>query len=218
MSTNATTIAQPQYAAFISYNQSHDEKLASLVRKHLQVIKSPLRKVRSVFRDKTDIKQHLERHPELAEALKGAMRESAFLILFASRKAAVSNWVEFEVATWIELRGIDRIVILVSDEISDFGAELFSLFPPSLKRAYTEGNIEPLCLDLRPSVRQRYGRAEFKDKLSSVVAAIDGVSLDSVVRRDVRFRRRKLFWGTLRTFIVFALGVTVGVLANRLVQ
>ena len=64
-----------------------------------------------IFRDDTS----LSATPSLWPAIEQALAQSRYLILLASPEAAASPWVSKEVAYWLEQRGINTLLIALTD-------------------------------------------------------------------------------------------------------
>ena len=64
-----------------------------------------------VFRDSTD----MAANPDLWGKVTDAMDRSRYLIVVLSPRAAASEWVNREVAYWLERRGLDQLLIVVAE-------------------------------------------------------------------------------------------------------
>jgi hypothetical protein len=139
-----------RYDAFISYSHAADGRLAPGIETGLEQLAKPWSKRRAlnVFRDDTG----LSVDPALWSSIRKALDESEWFILLASPQAAGSEWVNREVARWIETRSPDRILPVVTDGswawddvAGDLDWDLSDAAPPALRGAFRE---EPRHLDL----------------------------------------------------------------------
>src|SRR5437588_9259002 len=140
------------YDAFISYSHAKDKPIAASLQSVVQKLGKPWyrRRALRVFRDDTS----LSAAPELWPAIEQALAQSRFLILLASPEAAASQWVNREVAYWLEHKGIDTLLIAVTqgelawdDAVGDFGSRPAMPLPSALTRRFAS---EPKWVDLRP--------------------------------------------------------------------
>ena len=90
------------YDAFLSYSH-HDGAVAAGIQKGLHRIGRRVGRLNAlrVFRDSTD----LAANPDLWGKVTDAMDRSRYLIVVLSPRAAASEWVDREVAYWLERRG-----------------------------------------------------------------------------------------------------------------
>ena len=90
------------YDAFLSYNHQ-DGAVAAGIQKGLHHIGRRVGQLNAlrVFRDSTD----LTANPDLWGKVADAMDRSRYLIVVLSPRAAASDWVNKEVAHWLERRG-----------------------------------------------------------------------------------------------------------------
>src|SRR6476619_1080087 len=63
------------------------------------------------FRDTTD----LAANPNLWGTVTDAMDRSRYLVVVLSPRAAASEWVNKEVAYWLERRGLEQLLIVLSE-------------------------------------------------------------------------------------------------------
>lgn len=147
-----------------------------------------------VFRDR----EELPTSSDLGEVIGTALRQSRYLIVICSPRAAASRWVSQEVLDYKRLGREGRILALVvdgepnaADGKSGFAPEA-ECFPESLKFALAkDGSLdrtrrtEPIAADARPD---KDGRENAKLKL---LAGVLGVNYDDLKRRDEERRRRR---------------------------
>src|SRR5215475_4765994 len=101
------------YDAFISYSHAKDKPIAAALQSVVQKLGKPWyqRRALRVFRDDTS----LSATPHLWPSIETALNEFRFLIVLASPEAAASQWVNKEVAHWLEHKGIDTLLFAVTD-------------------------------------------------------------------------------------------------------
>jgi WD40 repeat protein len=180
-----------KYWAFVSYSH-RDQAWAEWLHRALETYRVPRRLVGResavgplprrlfpVFRDQ----EELPSSPSLSSAIDQALQQSRYLIVIASPYAAVSKWVDQEIARFRALGRGDRILCLIVDGEPHAhlqpGKGLLECFPPELR---VDG-FEPIGADLRHG---RDGKPAAKLKL---IAGILGVGLDELRRRELRRRR-----------------------------
>jgi len=127
------------YDAFISYSHAKDKPIAAALQRAVQTLGKPWyqRRALRVFRDDTS----LSATPHLRPTIEQALGQSRFLILLASPEAAASQWVNKEMAYWLEHKSADTLLIAVTDgtlvwdnAINDFAPDEHTPLPPALKR------------------------------------------------------------------------------------
>ncbi len=186
------------FDAFISYSHAADEKLAMALQKGLHQFAKPIFKLRAirVFRDKTTLAMTAQLWPEIEKAL----RDSRFFILMADPLSAQSEWVQKEVACWLGMERVKKMLIVwTGGDIAwnkaakDFNWERTTALPKALVGAL-DGE-EPLYLDLRwarteADLSRRH--PQFASAVAQLSAAIRGRNLDEIFGDDVREQRRSL--------------------------
>ena len=100
------------YDAFLSYNHQ-DGAVAAGIQKGLHRIGRRMGQLNAlrVFRDSTD----LAANPDLWGKVTDAMDRSRYLIVVLSPRAAASEWVNKEVAYWLQRRGPDQLLIVLAE-------------------------------------------------------------------------------------------------------
>ena len=100
------------YDAFLSYNHQ-DGAVAAGIQKGLHRIGRRMGQLNAlrVFRDTTD----MAANPDLWGKVTDAMDRSRYLIVVLSPRAAASEWVNKEVAYWLEQRGPEQLLIVVAE-------------------------------------------------------------------------------------------------------
>lgn len=199
-----------KYWAFISYSH-RDQAWAEWLHHALETYRVPRRLVGRkapagavprrlfpVFRDQ----EELPSSPDLSGAIDEALRQSRYLIVIASPYAAVSKWVDQEIARFRALGRGDRILCLIVDgePHADLqpGKGLLECFPPALRNADT---IEPIAADVRPG---KDGKAAARLKLT---AGLLGVGLDELRQRE---RRRRLLQNLGAAAVAVGAAVVLG--------
>jgi len=130
-----------RYDAFISYSHA-DARLAERLSRRIRTYRSPRalklsRRRLQVFRDV----ERLTTGAELAGLLDERIDATRHLILLCSPDAARSQYVDQEVAAFLECKGHDALHVVMAR------GDAQQSFPASLKAAVTE----PLYIDLRPA-------------------------------------------------------------------
>ncbi len=186
---------QPRrYKAFISYAHG-DERWARWLQRALENYKLPksLRKAHPemparlfpIFRDRDE----LASSTDLSESIQRAMSDSETMILVCSPEAARSHWVNEEVRRFRATHGDERIFcLMVAGSPKADAADC--AFPPALLRS-DEGKPvrEPLAADVSAG-----GDGE-RNAMLKIAAALLGVGIDELKRRDAQ--RRARFWATV---------------------
>jgi len=185
----------PAYDAFISYSHAQDKPVAAALQSAIQTLGKPWYRLRAlrVFRDDTS----LSATPHLWPTIEAALSQSRHLILFASPEAASSKWVDDEIDYWIRHRGIDTLLLALTDGdlawdavLNDFRRPLGVPLPPALAGKFPD---EPKWIDLR-AYRSGADRrdARFIELAADFAAAIQGVPKEDLLSEELRQKRRAL--------------------------
>ncbi|HXJ89700.1 MAG TPA: TIR domain-containing protein [Candidatus Binatia bacterium] len=136
------------YKAFMSYSHAADSKVAPSLQSALQAFAKPWYKLRAIriFRDKTT----LAMTPGLWPSIQAALDQSEYFLLLASVESAQSLWVEREVEYWLEHRGLDKLLIIVT------GSSPFSAEDALLDFNWIRANLLPSVLRNRTTKRRDY--------------------------------------------------------------
>ncbi|MGX1102560.1 MULTISPECIES: TIR domain-containing protein [Bradyrhizobium] len=194
----------PRYWCFLSYSRA-DAKLATRLQKFLENYRLPgnlARQVtppaglspiiRPVFRDLTD----LAAAPQLSEALKEALRNSAKLVVLCSPNAAASEWVNDEIKYFQSLgRHADVYPLIIAGEANSKDPKTECL-PAALRGR--ERIDEPFLVDLRQN--------DFKSGGLRLIAGLHHLSLDDLVRRHVLRQRKVIASAIALGFFLVAAG------------
>lgn len=184
-----------RFTAFISYSHA-DAQAAARLQRRLERYRLPRHIVREtgaasgelgpIFRDRED----LAAAPSLSAAIRDAIGRAEALLVLCSPDAAISRWVNDEIALFRSLHP-DRPVLAVLLSGDPAGS-----FPPAL----TADGLEPLAADLRE------GGDGHQLAFLKIVAGIAGVPLDALIQRDAQRRVRRVT------------AVTLGALAAMLIM
>jgi tetratricopeptide (TPR) repeat protein len=200
------------YDAFISYSHANDKPIAAALQSVIQKLGKPWyrRRALRVFRDDTS----LSATPHLWPSIERALSESRYFILLASPEAAESNWVNKEVAHWLDHNSIDSLLIGLTDgelawsaKAGDFSRRKKVPLPPALKGQF---NTEPKWVDLR-NYRNDPAKADakFTELAADFAATVRGMAKEDLLSQELRQQRRALTlaWsgvGTLTVLVALA--------------
>ncbi len=183
-----------KYDAFISYSHANDKAVASSLQSIIQSIGKPWYKRRSlrIFRDATS----LAADPSLWSAIESALNNSRYLILLGSARGSKSPWVDKEVTHWIETKGVETILIGVTEgELSwsvvtnDFLWSEATPLPKALKGKFGH---EPRWIDLREFPTWADQKAKVAEVGAEFAAKLHGVSKEDLVSAEVAQHRRAI--------------------------
>jgi hypothetical protein len=195
------------YDAFVSYSHAKDKPIASALQSVVQKLGKPWyrRRALRLFRDDTS----LSATPHLWPTIEQALGQSRFLILLASPEAAASQWVNKEVAYWLEHKSADTLLIAVTDgalswdaAANDFDGHANTPLPPALKGRFA---AEPKWVDLtayRGGADKR--DAKFTELAADFAAAIRGMPKEDLLSQEVKQQRRalRLAWSAACALLV----------------
>jgi WD40 repeat protein len=199
LATDGMTSARGQtlyrYKAFISYSHDADNRLAPALRTALHGFAKPWYRLRAmrVFRDETG----LAITSALWPSIEAALLDSEYFLLLASPDAAASEWVQREVACWLDRRPADHLLIALtrgeicwSDATHDFDWNGTDALPRRLSKTFDQ---VPKYLDLRwarMATDLSLRNPDFLTAVASVASTLQGRPLDELVGEDVRQHRR----------------------------
>ena len=218
-----------QYFAFLSYSHQ-DEELAKWLQRKLEQFQVPAslvgrltpngaipRRLTPIFRDEHE----LAAADDLGEEIEAALDSSQCLVVLCSPKAAVSKWVNAEIATFKRVRPDGALLAAIASG-EPFASELpgrehEECFPPALRHRFdrrgrpTATRAEPLAADLRFDGEAR------RAGLLKLIAGMLGISLDELVQREATQRHRRLAWTTAASLsgMVLATGLAVAAVQAR---
>ena len=185
------------YDAFISYSRKTDATLAPTLEQALERFAKPWNRLRAlnVFRDDTE----LSVNPGLWASIVAALDDSEFFVLLASPAAAGSTWVGREVEHWRAHRGVDELLLVVTDGevVWEEGARDFdwvrtTALPEALRAAFSE---EPRYVDLRwAQGRERLTLDDdrFRENVADLAATLHGRPKADMIGEQVRQHRRTI--------------------------
>ena len=184
-----------RYQAFISYSWT-DAKWGKWIQQAIETYRTPKALIGEEKRHgKVPARLHplfKDREEEAAgssigAAVEAALADSAFLVVVCSPNSAKSEWVNREIAWFKTHRDPDRVLALIVD--GEPGSADAECFPKALTHKVApdltitdEPQDAPLAADARES-----GDGKRMAKLK-IAAAMLGVGLDELVRRDERRR------------------------------
>jgi WD40 repeat protein len=207
-----------RYNAFISYSHGADRGLAAALEHGLKRFAKPWyqRQALRIFRDQTD----LSAAPQLWTLIKQALDDSEFLILLASPGAAKSPWVDRELAYWLESKGPQSLLIVLTDGTLtwDAGRGAFDplttdALPARLLDAFAE---EPLYVDLRwaqDASSLSLHDPRFLNQIADLAAPLHGKPKAELASTEVREHKRTLRIAWSAGIALFVLAVAAGGLA-----
>ena len=187
--------ARYRYNAFISYSHGADNRLAPALRTALHGFAKPWYRLRAmrVFRDETG----LAITPALWPSIEAVLLDSEYFLLLASPEAAASEWVQREVACWLDRRSADHLLIALTrgeirwnDAAHDFDWNGTDALPRQLSKAFDQ---VPKYVDLswaRMATDLSLRNPDFLTAVASVASTLQGQPLDELVGEDVRQHRR----------------------------
>ena len=177
------------YDAFLSYNHQ-DGAVAAGIQKGLHRIGRRMGQLNAlrVFRDTTD----MAANPNLWGKVTDAMDRSRYLIVVLSPRAAASEWVNKEVAYWLEHRGPDQLLLVVAEGHLHYD-EATGRFDPQRSDValpvLTEPGVlaaEPFYVDVSADAPWDPHAPTFRDKVTDLAAPIHGKSKYELASDDVR--------------------------------
>jgi len=210
-------MAEFRYRAFISYSWA-DAKWGNWLHAALERYRPPgglatvgeaaTRRLRPIFKDR----EEQAAGAAIGAIIERALGDSEFLIVVCSRNSARSEWVNREIAWFKTHRTPDKVLAFIVD--GEPGSSEDECFPAALTHAVSADLAigerladEPLAADAR---KQGDGRQRAMLKLA---AAMLGVGLDDLVRRDAARRTRRLAWLAAASLAGMALAIGLALFA-----
>ncbi|WP_030264851.1 TIR domain-containing protein [Streptomyces violens] len=220
------------YDAFVSYSRAADGELARGIQHGLHAFAKPWYRLRAlrVFRDEGS----LAASSQLWGSLQEAMDASRFFVLLACEQSARAPWVQQEVEHWCTHRGVDNLIIVLTDPPADGSRQ-----PPGMAWDASVGDFDwrrttalPRCLSGRfreepNAVVLGWARSrqelslrdpEFRSAVATLAAPLHGVPKDRLIGEDVRQHRRTRRHVLLTTAVLAALAVFAALAAVTAVQ
>jgi tetratricopeptide (TPR) repeat protein len=212
---------QHRYKAFISYSH-RDSKWARWLHRSLENYRVPRRLIREqliaqessrlspIFRDR----EEMATSASLSERIEEALENSEYLIVLCSPDAAQSRWVNEEIAAFKRMgRSRNILCLIVGGDPASRESKDYS-FPPALFLNEEEGGelesdfVEPAAADAR-----KIGDGKSVARLK-IVAALLGIGLDELRRRDYQRRQKRLALITTSSVVIASLTVVLAVTAS----
>ena len=187
-------MAGGRFDVFVSYARASSTQLAIDLQTGLERFAKPWNKLRvmRVFRDDASMAANTALWSTIQEGLQG----SEWFILLASPEAAISEYVNDEVAWWLKHKGAHRLLLVHAggtvawdNALGDFRLEATAV-PRALRDAYRE---QPRWVDLSWHTQQgSLGKADprFAERVADLSAAIRGVERDTLIGENVRQHRK----------------------------
>lgn len=201
--TRVRHLTESKYKAFLSYSH-RDGRWAAWLHRALETYRIPKelvgqssalgvvpKRLSPVFRDR----EELPSATDLGATLLEALAESATQIVICSPYAARSHWVNEEILSFKRLGREQRIFCIIVDgepNATDTARPGRECFPHALRfRMGADGQLtgertEPIAADARP------GKDGKNNALLKLIAGLLGVGFDSLRRRDLVRRHRRL--------------------------
>jgi WD40 repeat protein len=197
------------YDGFISYSHAADGQLAPRLQAGLQRFAKPWwqRRALRIFRDESS----LAANPHLWSSITKALDEAGWFVLLLSPDAAESEWVNQEVAYWVEHRDPDRIIpVVTAGEFGWEGDVVGDAVPEALRGVLSEeprwvdarGLGDPETLDLQ--------NPEFAAVVADLAAPLRGIPKDELASEEVRQHKRTVRTAWAAGVVVLALAVIAG--------
>jgi WD40 repeat protein len=195
------------YDGFISYSHAADDLLAPRLQSALQRFAKPWWKRRAVriFRDESS----LSANPHLWSSITEALDSSGWFVLLLSPDAAQSEWVNQEIAYWVDNRDSKRILPVVSDGSFGWagGDVAGDAVPDALRGVFSE---EPRWVDVRWAKDEDQLDLQdprFADAVADIASTIRGIPKDDLASEEVRQHRRTIRTAWAAGGLVIALAV-----------
>ncbi|UNO43581.1 TIR domain-containing protein [Streptomyces sp. MST-110588] len=192
------------YDAFLSYSRTPDRELALALQQGLHAFAKPWYRLRAlrVFRDEGS----LGAGPRLWDSIRRALDSSRFLVLLACEHSARAPWVQREVEYWCAHRGVENVLIVLTDPPADGGEALPGMAWDALRGDFDwrRTTALPGCLAGRfqeepHAVLLGWARArqelslrdpDFRMVVAELASPLHGVDKDGLIGEDVRQHRR----------------------------
>jgi WD40 repeat protein len=183
-----------KFKAFISYSRAADGKLAPALKLALQDFAKPWYQFRaiSVFCDQTN----LTANPNLWNSIEKELDNAEYFIYLASPQAAQSKWVRKELQYFIEKRGVQNVIIVLTDGTIqwDEATQNFSWDNTTTIPRFEEPLFgqEPVWADLSWIRKEQLSvhDARFLDVVANLSAALRGIDKDTLIGQNVEEHRK----------------------------
>ena len=195
------------YDGFISYSHAADDLLAPRLQAGLQRFAKPWWKRRAlhIFRDEAS----LSANPHLWTSITDALDDSNWFVLLLSPDAARSEWVNQEIAYWVNNRDPKKILPVVTDGTFDWqGTDVTGdAVPDALRGVFDE---EPRWVDVRWAKDEDQLDLQdprFADAVADIASTIRGIPKDDLASEEVRQHRRTVRTAWAAGGLVTVLGI-----------
>jgi len=183
------------YDLFMSYSHHADAELAPALQAGLHRFAKPWYRLRAlrVFRDDAS----LPASPALWPSIEEGLQSSRWFVLLASPEAAASEWVAREVQWWLDNRGPDQFLIVLTG--GEFESDPKTLRPDPQRTtalpptAFSRLLAEPRYIDLRWAQNDgnlSLANVRFKNAVADLASAVEGRPKDELIGEDVQQHRR----------------------------
>lgn len=179
-----------KYDAFISYRHSElDTYIAKKVHKKLETFRIPKavkrksgkNRINRVFRDQ----EELPIGNDLNHDLENALAESEFLIVICSPRTPDSEWVNKEIATFIQFHDREHVLAVLAE------GDPYESFPEILLKDRYGNPIEPLAADVRGDNKRECNK-KLKSEIVRLAAPLLYCGYDDLKQRHKERRTRKI--------------------------
>ena len=206
-------MSETSYKAFISYSHTDGTEIAEALQNALQRLAKPwyLKRTFPIFRDQTN----LSASPHLWASIEEALSRSEHFILLASPQAAHSKWVDREVTFWLAHKGVDSLILVLTDgqlvwdeEKGDFDPALSTALPAALYAQYVG---EPLYIDLSSFSKPEQLSLEnlaFAQAVHPLAAKLHQKSVDELFGEIEKNHRQALL---VRNGVIASLGTLLAI-------
>jgi tetratricopeptide (TPR) repeat protein len=212
-----------RYWAFLSYSHDDREQAARLHRA-LEGYRIPRRlvgragphgpvppRLHPIFRDRDELTASVR----IGALVEQALKASRALIVVCSRAAAVSPWVDAEIAAFQRLQPRMPVLCVLLDGAPmasrDAATRAHECLPPALRARFGKGagiaDAAPVAVDLRAE------GDGWRLGIQKLVAGLAGVPLDQLVQRDAHRRHLRMAWLSAALAVIAASLGTMAVLA-----
>jgi hypothetical protein len=216
-------VEERPYNAFFLYSHRADKRLAASLQRSLERFAKPwyaTRRLR-IFRDEAE----LSATPALWSSITSALDRSKYIVLLASRDAAVSAWVNTEIQYWLEHRRETEVLIALTDgqlvwntKAGDFNWDETDALPQSLRGAFKS---EPLYVDLRWARTEKQfdlKNPRFHSAVASLAAPIIGLPMSDVLDEEARRRNALRRVVALTCMLILSLAIALAFAIQRTIQ
>lgn len=189
-----------RYRVFLSYSHA-DTKWARWLMRQLEFYRVPRRfhgrvapigevgwRIAPVFRDRDE----LPTTSDLGETIRGALRESATLVVICSPNSAKSRWVQEEILAFKRLHGEKRVFAFIIGGEPKIEGAADDCFSPALRvELGADGQLSSVPAEVVAADARAEGDGP-KLAFIRLVAGLLGVGFDELRQRELQRRNRRL--------------------------